>query len=137
MWRDGDGAFKLAWRAPMLRAPVPVAVVRDAMAIATALTFAFRRGDACDSSGGFCVRVGGAGDADDVRRACSPSEPGEPTADTDEEAEFLSSSMMQSFVALRTGNPGKMPPPVSAAKILKPHITYGSASCSDGLKSLR
>ncbi len=33
-------------------------------------------------------------------------------ADSDEEAEFLSSSMMQSFVALRTGNPGKMPPPV-------------------------
>ena len=33
-------------------------------------------------------------------------------ADTDEEAEFLSSSMLQSFVALRSGNPGKMPPPV-------------------------
>lgn len=33
-------------------------------------------------------------------------------ADSDEEAEYLSSSMMQSFVALRTGNPGKMPPPV-------------------------
>ncbi len=33
-------------------------------------------------------------------------------ADSDEEAEFLSSSMLQSFVALRTGNPGKMPPPV-------------------------
>lgn len=33
-------------------------------------------------------------------------------ADTDEEAEYLASSMMQSFVALRTGNPGKMPPPV-------------------------
>ena len=33
-------------------------------------------------------------------------------ADTDGEAEYLSSSMMQSFVALRTGNPGKMPPPV-------------------------
>ncbi|MEO9599858.1 LLM class flavin-dependent oxidoreductase [Parasphingorhabdus sp.] len=33
-------------------------------------------------------------------------------ADSDEEAEYLSSSMMQSFVALRTGNPGKMQPPV-------------------------
>jgi len=33
-------------------------------------------------------------------------------ADSDEEAEYLSSSMMQSFVALRTGNPGKMPPPL-------------------------
>jgi len=33
-------------------------------------------------------------------------------ADSDEEAEYLSSSMLQSFVALRTGNPGKMPPPV-------------------------
>ncbi len=33
-------------------------------------------------------------------------------ADSDAEAEYLSSSMMQSFVALRTGNPGKMPPPV-------------------------
>ncbi len=33
-------------------------------------------------------------------------------ADTDAEAEYLSTSMLQSFVALRTGNPGKMPPPV-------------------------
>lgn len=33
-------------------------------------------------------------------------------ADSDAEAEFLSTSMLQSFVALRTGNPGKMPPPV-------------------------
>lgn len=33
-------------------------------------------------------------------------------ADTDAEAEFLASSMLQSFVALRTGNPGKLPPPV-------------------------
>lgn len=33
-------------------------------------------------------------------------------ADSDAEAEYLASSMMQSFVALRTGNPGKMPPPV-------------------------
>jgi alkanesulfonate monooxygenase SsuD/methylene tetrahydromethanopterin reductase-like flavin-dependent oxidoreductase (luciferase family) len=33
-------------------------------------------------------------------------------ADTAEEAELLSSSQAQSFVALRTGNPGRMPPPV-------------------------
>lgn len=33
-------------------------------------------------------------------------------ADSDAEAEYLSSSMLQSFVALRSGNPGKMPPPV-------------------------
>jgi len=33
-------------------------------------------------------------------------------ADSDAEAEYLASSIMQSFVALRTGNPGKMPPPV-------------------------
>ena len=34
-------------------------------------------------------------------------------ADTDEEAELLASSMDQSFVALRTGNPGKLKPPVA------------------------
>lgn len=33
-------------------------------------------------------------------------------ADTDEEAELLSSSMQQTFVALRTGNPRQLPPPV-------------------------
>lgn len=33
-------------------------------------------------------------------------------ADTDEEAELLASSMDQSFVALRTGSPGKLKPPV-------------------------
>ena len=33
-------------------------------------------------------------------------------AETREEADLLASSMQQSFVALRTGNPGKMPPPV-------------------------
>ena len=33
-------------------------------------------------------------------------------ADTDEEAQFLASSMQQAFVALRTGRPGKLPPPV-------------------------
>ena len=33
-------------------------------------------------------------------------------ADTDEEAELLASSQQQAFVALRTGNPGKLKPPV-------------------------
>jgi len=33
-------------------------------------------------------------------------------AETDEEAEYLASSMQQSFVSLRTGNPRQMPPPV-------------------------
>ena len=33
-------------------------------------------------------------------------------ADTDEEAELLASSQMQAFVALRTGNPRQLPPPV-------------------------
>ncbi len=33
-------------------------------------------------------------------------------ADSDEEAVLLASSLDQSFVALRTGNPGKLPPPV-------------------------
>ncbi|GLI97854.1 alkane 1-monooxygenase [Sphingobium sp. BS19] len=34
-------------------------------------------------------------------------------ADTREEGAFLATSMMQSFVALRTGTPGKMPPPIA------------------------
>jgi luciferase family oxidoreductase group 1 len=33
-------------------------------------------------------------------------------ADTADEAELIASSQAQSFVALRTGNPGKLPPPV-------------------------
>jgi luciferase family oxidoreductase group 1 len=33
-------------------------------------------------------------------------------ADTDEEGRYIASSMEQSFVALRTGTPGKLPPPV-------------------------
>lgn len=33
-------------------------------------------------------------------------------ADTDEEARYLASSMEQSFVALRTGTPGRLPPPI-------------------------
>lgn len=34
-------------------------------------------------------------------------------ADSDEEAQFLATSMQQSFVALRTGTPGKLKPPVA------------------------
>ncbi len=34
-------------------------------------------------------------------------------ADSDEEARFLASSMEQSFAALRTGNPGRMKPPLA------------------------
>ena len=56
-------------------------------------------------------------------------------ADTDEEAEYLASSMMQSFVALRTGNPGKLPPPVDGyreslppqAQSMMAQIMQGSA----------
>ena len=33
-------------------------------------------------------------------------------ADTAAEADYVASSMMQNFVALRTGRPGKLPPPV-------------------------
>jgi alkanesulfonate monooxygenase SsuD/methylene tetrahydromethanopterin reductase-like flavin-dependent oxidoreductase (luciferase family) len=33
-------------------------------------------------------------------------------ADTEEEARLVASSMQQSFVALRTGQPGKVPPPL-------------------------
>ncbi len=43
-------------------------------------------------------------------------------ADTREKAEFLSSSMLQSFAALRSGRPGKMPPPVANFRdTLPPH----------------
>jgi len=34
-------------------------------------------------------------------------------ADTDDEAQWRATSMQQAFVNLRTGNPGKLPPPVS------------------------
>ena len=43
-------------------------------------------------------------------------------ADTDAEAQYLASSLQQSFVALRTGNPGPMPPPVKGyLDTLPPH----------------
>jgi len=42
-------------------------------------------------------------------------------ADTDEEAALLATSVMQAFVALRTGRPGKLPPPVAGyAETLPP-----------------
>ena len=34
-------------------------------------------------------------------------------ADTDEEARFLATSMQQAFVNLRSGRPGRLPPPES------------------------
>jgi luciferase family oxidoreductase group 1 len=44
-------------------------------------------------------------------------------ANSDDEAEFLASSIQQSFVALRTGNPRQMQPPVAGYKSsLPPHI---------------
>ena len=45
-------------------------------------------------------------------------------ADSDSEAEFLASSIQQSFVGLRTGNPRQMQPPVEGYKAsLPPHIS--------------
>ena len=44
-------------------------------------------------------------------------------AETDAEAEYLASSLMQSFVALRTGNPRQLPPPVEGyVASLPPHF---------------
>ncbi|GMM91944.1 LLM class flavin-dependent oxidoreductase [Qipengyuania sp. MTN3-11] len=56
-------------------------------------------------------------------------------ADTEEEAEHLASSQMQAFVALRTGRPGKLPPPVAGyrdtlpapARAMLDHIGQASA----------
>lgn len=56
-------------------------------------------------------------------------------ADTAEEAQFLASSQMQAFVRLRTGQPGKLPPPVEnyrdtlpqPARIMLDHIGQASA----------
>jgi luciferase family oxidoreductase group 1 len=53
-------------------------------------------------------------------------------ADSDEEAEYLASSMQQSFVALRSGNPRQLPPPVAEyRKGLAPH----EAAMLDGVLS--
>jgi luciferase family oxidoreductase group 1 len=44
-------------------------------------------------------------------------------AETTEEGEYIASSMMQNFVALRTGRPGKLPPPVeNYGKDLPPSV---------------
>ncbi len=56
-------------------------------------------------------------------------------ADSDAEAVLLASSMDQSFVALRSGNPGKLKPPVSgyreslppSAQAMLSHIRQASA----------
>lgn len=56
-------------------------------------------------------------------------------ADTDEEAELLASSMQQAFVALRTGNPRQLPPPVPGyrnslppqAQTMLDHVLQASA----------
>ena len=56
-------------------------------------------------------------------------------ADTDEEAQTLASSLDQSFVALRTGNPGKLKPPVpgyrdslpTPARAMLEHMRQASA----------
>lgn len=56
-------------------------------------------------------------------------------ADTDEEAQLLASSLEQSFVRLRTGNPGKLPPPIkdfrdslpAQAKAMLEHIGQARA----------
>lgn len=54
-------------------------------------------------------------------------------ADTDAEAEYLSTSMIQSFVALRTGNPGKMPPPVEGYReSLPPQLQQMMAGIMQG-----
>lgn len=50
-------------------------------------------------------------------------------ADTREEAELIASSMDQSFVALRTGSPGRLPPPVPGYRdSLPPHVLAGLAA---------
>jgi luciferase family oxidoreductase group 1 len=41
-------------------------------------------------------------------------------ADTSEEAELIASSMQQAFVALRTGTPGRLPPPVKGYRDMLP-----------------
>ncbi len=55
-------------------------------------------------------------------------------ADTDEEAEYLASSMQQSFVRLRTGDPGQTPPPIEGYKASLPlkyaAILDGVLECS-------
>ncbi len=57
-------------------------------------------------------------------------------AGTQDEAEYLASSQLQAFVSLRTGKPGKLPPPVrdyrgslpSQAQAMLAHIGQASAT---------
>jgi luciferase family oxidoreductase group 1 len=55
-------------------------------------------------------------------------------AESDEEADLLATSIMQSFVRLSTGNPGKMPPPLAGFKDSLPpahaRILDGVLECS-------
>ncbi len=61
-------------------------------------------------------------------------------ADTSEEAELIASSQAQSFVALRTGNPGKLPPPLAgyraslppAAQAMLAHLGQAAAVGTPG-----
>ena len=56
-------------------------------------------------------------------------------ADSAEEAEFIASSQLQAFVRLRTGQPGKLPPPIEhfrdslpqPARVMIDHISQASA----------
>ncbi len=65
-------------------------------------------------------------------------------AETDAEAEYLASSLMQSFVALRTGNPRQMPPPIegyreslppSHAAMLDNVLSASSIGAADTIKA--
>lgn len=69
-------------------------------------------------------------------------------ADTEEEARFLATSQQQSFVRLRTGHPGKLPPPVRdyldtlplQARVMLDHIGQASAigtpsQVADGIRA--
>ncbi|MFZ1741650.1 MAG: LLM class flavin-dependent oxidoreductase, partial [Pontixanthobacter sp.] len=57
------------------------------------------------------------------------------TADTDEDAEYMASSQLQALVRLRTGSPGKLPPPIkdyraslpAQAQAMLAHIGQASA----------
>ncbi len=55
------------------------------------------------------------------------------TADTDEEAQLLASSTEQSFVALRTGSPGKMKPPVPK---YRESLPYNALAMLDQMRSV-
>ena len=56
-------------------------------------------------------------------------------AETEAEAELIASSQLQSFVRLRTGSPGKLPPPIAGyrdtlpanARAMLDHISQASA----------